>query len=231
MTTETEKNGLYWTGGALKPLEERITYANPSALGASKNGIGDKVCDIVKSFIDSCQKQYVAFTMAMHGAAKFRDIVNFAIESGRTKPESTLSIGSTSPSSPQQPGKSIVAELSIGQIIKLSRPGGKFEDLHGKAFIVFVYNMWEYNFRRQPAKELSIQANQIRCDLMDDIRLIRNDIVHRDSVVSDDTIGNLKMLPEIWSAMAPGEELLITKDMILSLVEQINAIQIKIDNR
>jgi len=230
MTTETEKNGLYWTGGALKPLEERITYANPRARGASKNGVGDKVCDIVKSFIDSCQKQYDVFITAMHGAAKLRDIVYFAIESGRTKPESTL-VERTRSGAPKPPGESTVTKLSVGKIINLSRTGGKFEDLHGKAFVVFVYNLWADNFQRQTAKELSIQANQIRCDLMDDIRLIRNDIVHRDSVVSDDTIGNLKMLPEIWSEMAPGEELLITKDMILSLVEQINAIQIGIDNR
>jgi len=122
------------------------------------------------------------------------------------------------------------AKMRAGEIAK-HHESGKFEDFHAKAFIVFMYSLWDENYRNQIAKELSIAKDKVKYDLMGDLRLIRNCIVHDNSVIDDGTMKDFKALHKIWKAITPRKFLLITKYMIGDLLEQIESIQLRIDNR
>jgi len=240
MTTEARKNGSYWTGGALKPLEERITYSNTSTPKNSKN----EVLATVESFIHNCQLQDTALYEAILGVRQFYDFFGTAIKNDQVKPENRIFMGTQFPDARQEPGKSTTVQLNIGEVVEYSKPGGKFEGLHAKAFIVFINSLWCESFRKEIAEMLSIPTGlgqkklekRIVCYLMDDICLIRNCIVHANSVLDGDRVKHIKMLPKIsnWERMNQiaeiKGELLIKEQMIHSLMEQINAIQIRVEN-
>ena len=62
---------------------------------------------------------------------------------------------------------------------------------------------------------------------MGDLRRIRNWIIHRDSIVPSDVGAKLPFITQIWN-IEPGA-LWIAPDMIHLLMEQLNAMQVKIE--
>ena len=74
---------------------------------------------------------------------------------------------------------------------------------------------------------MSVSKRQVECSLMGAIRLVRNLIIHENSVVPQHFSAKLELLSQIWN-LEPGE-LAITEKMVQSLMEQINAICVQID--
>ena len=117
--------------------------------------------------------------------------------------------------------------MKIGDFLKGLEEGGEFESQHARAFVVLIYHLWDEKCRPAIGKLLSVDPKkQVRCDLMGDLRLVRNLIIHNDSVVPQGFANRLTMLQEIWN-LQPGE-LKLTEKMIHSLMEQINAIRVNI---
>ena len=95
-----------------------------------------------------------------------------------------------------------------------------------EALIVFIYHLWEEYFRDKMAGALRVEKNKVHCDLMGDVRQIRNSIIHNNSSLTADDLSKLQFLPGIWQL---GEgQLDLTGAMVHSLMEQINAIRVDI---
>ena len=109
------------------------------------------------------------------------------------------------------------------------RADGEFDDLNAKAFIVMIFHRWDDQFRHRIAQVFSIPKDDVRCDLLGDVRHIRNAIIHENSMIDEKTIYKLKMLPSIWK-LKPGK-LTIAENMAHALMEQINAIRVRIAER
>lgn len=199
-------------------IKANITYSNPNTPEELKR----EIRAIRESFIASCQKQYFAFVAATTGLAifhkeldnSFKDATIRGIDTSQGE-AALLSVFGTK-----------IAKMDAQQARKSSEPGGTFEDSHAKAFIVLVYSLWEDNFRVQIANKLPInekENDRVKSNLMGDIRYIRHHIVHPSA-----KIGNLKVLPEkSWKRTV---QYGITEPAIGVLMEQINAIEIKICN-
>ena len=99
---------------------------------------------------------------------------------------------------------------------------------NAKALVVFMYHLWDENFRNRMAKIISVPKRQVKCALMGDIRKIRHLIIHKNSVVPQNFSAKIEFLSQIWD-LEPGE-LIITEKMIHSLMEQINAIRVQINS-
>ena len=135
-------------------------------------------------------------------------------------------MGSGFPDAPQTPGRSTIAQMKIREYLQSLKPGGLFENYQAKAVVVAIYQLWDEQYRPSIADALNVAQQQVECDLMGDIRLVRHVIVHNKSIVPYGFNDQIGFLPQIWN-LDPGE-LLITKEMINSLFEQLNATQLRI---
>ena len=214
--TNVQPSNLYWIGGLFR------VRLDPN-LGTPQHAVA---VSLLKEFRTDCQKQYLAFSRMVNGRhlayEQFRSII---------KPEDMdkpFSEGSVLPGSEQSPGKSVIAEMSQGELLEGLKEGGEFENQHGKALLILIYHRWCEHFRKRIADAMSVPIDQVECDLMGDIRLVRNMIIHENSVISHGFSTKLKLLPEIkhWN-LEPGA-LTITEKMVHSLMEQINAIQVRV---
>ena len=178
---------------------------------------------LIEQFCSECQMQYMAFNLMggrLLAHERFRSIYdpqNYA---------KLVFVGTQYPDGEQSPGKSAIAQTKQGNLLDALAPGGAFEQAHAAAFAVFVYALWEENYRKRIGNAFGVSKDAIKCDLMGEIRHVRNWIVHDNSVAPHDWQVKCPMLAQLWE-FEPGE-LVITEKMLHSLMEQINALRIKI---
>ena len=210
--------GLYWSGG---PFQVGILHSpgeNPDAINVAVRHL--------EEFRSECQMQYMAFNGVIGGRAA-------ALEryQGIFRPETRdamFSVGTQFPDGEQSPSQSTIAQMKQGDFLEALRPGGTFERLQARAFVVLVYAMWEENYRQKLADAIGVAKDAIACDLMGEIRHVRSWIVHDNSVAPHDWQVKCPMLTQLWD-FEPGE-LAITEKMLHSLMEQINGLRIKVPN-
>lgn len=190
-------------------------------------GTADKAIRILEEFRNNCHEQSIIFTIANVGKHQWLNKYKQSYEKSlEINEDNKISFGSNPPNAYQSPGKSITAEIPIKHLLEKLKPEGEFENQLSKMLIVFIYYLWDDNFRDKIADSLSISKNQVECDLMGDIRHIRNSIIHKNSDIRQEDLNHLKMLSQIWD-IKPGK-LVISENMIHSLMEQINALYVKI---
>ena len=104
--------------------------------------------------------------------------------------------------------------------------GGEFEQLNAKALLVFIDVLWEESTRDRIANVLYVAKKDVKCDLMADLHRLRNLIVHQSDKAKQDYVQKATFLPQIWT-IAP-DEVIITASMLQALMEQLNAIQVRV---
>lgn len=216
MTAEREEPRLYWDGGI---FQCGIYSETPVPQEWMESAI-----ESLQQFLLECQKHYFAFASAVLGIARWNEQSQQMLS--QANPDNTLFMGTGNPNEPQTPGRSTIGRMNIGEYLENLQPGGVFEDYQAKALVVVVHHIWDERYRTMIADAVNVAHNQVECDLMGDIRLVRNLLIHNKSVVPEGFKRRIGFLPQIWS-MDPGE-LRITRPMIDSLFEQIQAIKLRI---
>ena len=75
--------------------------------------------------------------------------------------------------------ESVLASVPVADVVAAFEDAGKFERLYAKAFVVFVYQTWEHAIRPRMAAVLQVaNVNDIRSDLMGELRCLRNWLIH-----------------------------------------------------
>ena len=216
--TSPIKSSLYWTGGPFHTGlgTEQGCFSEDSLSGAVK---------FLEEYRNDCQKQFIAFNGVCNGRTLAYERFKTSVDPAHM--DDTFSVGTSLPDSRQSPGASTIASMKIRDFIKGLEEGGEFENQHAKAFLVLIYHLWDEKYRPAIEKLLSVDPKeQVLCDLMGDIRLVRNLISHNDAGVPQGCVQRLRMLQEVW-ILQPGE-LKMTEKMIHALMEQINAIRVNI---
>ncbi len=215
--TDDNSSDLYWQGGKFRC---RILY--PGSISPYE---ASKAMRIIEDFRSYCYEQDIIFVIARVAKDQWLQSHKHMFENSK---DNTVFFGTQNPAAdePQSLGNSTTSSILHKDLLEMLEPGGKFESQLSKQFIVFVYHLWSENFRDKIAESLSISKDQVECDLMEDIRRIRNRIIHWNAVVRLKDLNHLKILSQIWD-LKPGE-LLISNNMIHSLMEQINALYVKI---
>lgn len=80
--------------------------------------------------------------------------------------------------------RTAVAEMGNKEALDGMRKNGPFSQIIAHGIITWVYSLWNEVYREKIAAELSKDTNDIMCDVMGDIRIIRNFIVHDHAVAS-----------------------------------------------
>ena len=214
MVTARGSPDVYWAGGPF-----RVSLKCPSHVPSKRV---DMAIAALEAFRSDCQRHCCAFCGAVNG----RTLAYERFKAAMKSPTNMVSVGTGFPDCEQRPGESTIAQMRQGDLLDGLKPGGVFEDRHGKAFVVMLYHRWDEFFRHLIAESLSVSKNKIECDMMGDVRHVRNAIIHHNAEVKQETIDKLILLPRIWNLSVGA--LTLSEGMVHSLMEQINAIHVRI---
>ena len=214
MTSRFESSPLYWHGG---PFEPDIDAQYPlQSAAAARN--------ILREFLDECHRYYFAFWNGIFGLSVLRTRYEQVFDPAHR--DNRFSAGSGPPGTAQSPGRSVTAAMTQGDFLDAMQQGGEFEVQHCKALLVLIYHLWDEQYRPAIAQAIGVCYKQVISDLMGDLRLVRNLIIHDNSIVPDGFSNRLKFLPAIWDVNSG--DLNVTSPMLGSFMEQLNAIRLNI---
>lgn len=207
-------NGLYWTNG---PMRVRIKHSASTPEADARSALR-----VLDEFRVQCQRLYVAF----HGTVNGRSLMLEYWRGQNASRSNKLSIGTQLPDGEQRIGMSTIAEINFGELFDGMIDGGEFDQLGTKAMLVFMYTLWEETTRGNIADALHVKRSQVRCDLMGDMRHLRNFMVHPSENTKREYARGAVFLPKIWPEFP--EDPTITASMVHALMEQLNAIFVEI---
>ena len=211
-----QQPALYWHGCSFIVSIEDIR--------TSPQGHGSEAIELLEEFRSACHKYYFSFSHATLGYEAQYQLYGKIIDPANY--ENLISTGSSFPNAKQSPGSSTIAQMTQGDLLNSLKYGGLFEGHVAKSLVVVMYHLWNEYYRPRIAKALSAEANQVECTLLGDIRRVRNLIIHRNSALPDNFPATLALLPQIWDLESG--ELRITRGMVHSLMEQVNALSLTV---
>jgi hypothetical protein len=167
---------------------------------------------ILSEFQRICHQHYTCFVLATGGVNNFvRDIAN--------GPPATVVFLSA-----QDPTKATpTARITMGELRALGTPDGQFSDVLAKAILVSLYSEWDEYFRPRLAESIGVPKNAVRSNIIGDLRLIRNCIVHSQSVVANE---HQRIVALSWPTI-PGP-LKITLQMMTELFNKLNSLEVNV---
>lgn len=87
--------------------------------------------------------------------------------------------------------------------IAANAPGGSNEQKHARAIVVFLFTYWEDEIRPRLARAKGVDLKEIRSDIMGDMRVLRNVILHSKSILRPEKHKELKKLDGMFSIDQP----------------------------
>ena len=209
-----QNGGMYWYCG---PFQIKI-FDFRSTPGEDIS----EALERTRGFIAACSEYYFAMSAAINGYKLFADFVGSA-----ALPNQATFFGTGNPNEPQVPGRATLGSMETDAMLE-KLTGGRVEDYQAKSFIVRMFHLWDDRHRPRVAEALSVENEQVTCSLLGDVRHIRHVIIHDDSVVPADLLPKQEMIQQMWNLKAGG--LLITHEMISTLMEQVNAINLNVND-
>jgi hypothetical protein len=169
----------------------------------------------ITDFQLSCQKYYICYSLAALGlmghADKFKQL--------KPNRSNSLIVGTGHPDDGKWHGS-----INIAEFLDSSQRNGAFSDSIAKSFVSAIYSSWDEYFRNIVAAEVGAKQKQVKSDLMGDLRHVRNCIIHKKSVLTDEP-SKIKTLS--WS-LSPGP-LVVTDEMFRDLIDQINHMAVAVE--
>jgi hypothetical protein len=171
----------------------------------------------LKAFQSLCHEYYTCYVFASAGMEKHVDGLPF---DPAKYPNQQIYIGHTDP----EKGKP-QSVMSAAKAAANAKRDGEFQDILGKALMIRIYHEWDERFRHEMAKEFSVEANKVTCDLMGDLRRVRHWIVHNKSIIGPNVI-KMRILP--WK-LKEGGLLHVTSAMFREFADCINNMQVRVN--
>ncbi len=129
---------------------------------------------------------YFAYCMANAG---MQYIVDYVESMDGYNPEGVFQIGRNT----SDHRRLAVAALKNKDALSGMRKDGPFSQIIAHGTINWIYSLWNEEYRAKVAAELELEVGDVMCDVMGDLRIIRNFIVH-DNAVADRRVDRLKVL-------------------------------------
>ncbi len=167
---------------------------------------------ILAQFQAACQMHYVCFSLATEGLAMSN--ARFA----NVPPGTRMFFSEKDPTL-----FPATASLQSDDLLRALRQDGAFTDALAKSLLVVIYSEWDEYYRPNFAKALGRKKNSVRCDLLGDLRLVRNCVVHGQSIITDE---HTKVRHLAWQ-LAPGR-LVVTSAMFMKLIDQLNQLKVEV---
>lgn len=106
---------------------------------------------------------------------------------------------------PRQPASRVVHSCTQGEYRQRNAEGGRNHKVMGQLCLAQMFGFWEDCYRDRLAGECGIKRNDVKLDIMGDLRLLRNSIIHHRGIAKKE-IEKCKLLN--W--FREGEEIVLT---------------------
>jgi len=113
--------------------------------------------------------------------------------------------------------KLLLSEIPYSHLLQGMKKDGPISQIIAHGMINWIYSAWNDRFRKRIADELGENISNIKCDVMGDIRIIRNIIAH-DFGIAENNFEKLKIIN--WLPIGP----------IILRSEDMNRIQAEINS-
>lgn len=169
----------------------------------------EKFDDVVREFIDFTNAQVGAYMDALAGFAGHYTRVDRQVhrvsrsvrQSGQNPNEKVVVWASYE--DPSQPDIIHNRIIRADDYLAINSRGGSNEQQHARAIVVFLYTVWESEIRPRLAAAKGVELNDIRSDIMGDLKQLRHAIIHARNVLSIEKHRALKKLGAMFSAGQP----------------------------
>jgi len=165
--------------------------------------------DVVREYIAFVDQQVGVYVDALAGFAGHHAQVERQIHRGNRPVKS----GTDSSGLPvvvwvsyEDPSKPDVLHnriLRVTDYLAANSPGGSNEQQHARAILVFLFAYWEDEIRPRLAAAKGVAVKEIRSDVMGDLRIVRNVILHAQSIMRADKHAALRTLGHLFVPEQP----------------------------
>ncbi|GAB62149.1 MAG: hypothetical protein DWB56_13505 [Candidatus Jettenia sp.] len=87
--------------------------------------------------------------------------------------------------------------------IAANAKGGSNEQQHAKAILVFLFTYWEDEIRPRLATSRGVLVQEVRSDVMGDLRILRNVILHAKGIMRADKHKDLQKIKDLFGIDEP----------------------------
>ena len=169
----------------------------------------EKFDDIIREFIDITNNQVGVYMDAIGGFAGHRTRTErqvFRINRPTSVSKDNSGIDTVvwaSYEDPTQPDVIHNRIIRASDYIRTNSPGGSNEQQLSQAVIIFLYTFWESEIRPRLATSIGVELNEIRSDIMGDLRVLRNVILHSKGIMRSDKYNDLKKIKDMFAIDQP----------------------------
>lgn len=165
--------------------------------------------DIIREYIDFVNRQVGVYMDALAGFAGHHTRIERQVHrisrpmDSRTEDSGQRVIVYASYEDPSQPYVIHNRIIRATDYIAANSKGGSNEQQHSQAVLVFLFTFWEEEIRPRLAASKGVELREIRSDIMGDLRILRNVILHSKGIIRSEKHEGLKKLGDMFVVDKP----------------------------
>ncbi|WP_447985458.1 hypothetical protein [Nitrospira sp. Nam74] len=169
----------------------------------------DSFDSVIREYIDFVNQQVGVYMDALAGFAGHRTRVERQVHRANKPVRSSIDkqglpvVIWASYEDPSKPDVIHNRIIRAEDYMAANATGGSNEQQHAKAIIIFLYTYWEDEIRPRLATLKNVQRTSIRSNVMGDLRIVRNAILHTKSIIPIDQYQKLKQIQDLFVPEQP----------------------------
>lgn len=155
------------------------------------------------AFVNSAAGAYLHLRVAL---LRHRDLLR-TLPLDPSNPDPRVFMGN---GDPNDPNTRQLHAWRLEELLAHVSDGGSIMSFLGNAWLVYVYQAWEDEYRPRIAQRLGTETRDIQAPIMGDVRLLRHDIIHELGVATQRHSGRCQLLR--WGPV--GQPILIGPEQV-----------------
>jgi hypothetical protein len=171
--------------------------------------VGEAFDDVIREYIDFVNRQVGVYMDALAGFAGHQTRIERQVRrinrpvDSRVDSEGQRVVVYASYEDPTQPDVIHSRIIRATDYIAANSKSGSNEQQHSQAVLVFLFTYWEEEIRPRLATSKNVELQEVRSDIMGDLRILRNVILHSKSILRSEKHRDLKKLSDMFLVDQP----------------------------
>ena len=170
--------------------------------------MADRYDDVIREYIAFVNEQSGMYMDALAGFAGHhtkvgRQVHRISKATGKRIENGQPVIVYASYEDPSKPDIVLNRIVRTDDYLASNKPGGSNEQHLARAIVVFLFTFWEDEVRPRLASASNASPNEIRSDIMGDLRILRHAILHARGILKLSEHRRLKVVAEMFPSDQP----------------------------